>query len=118
MKNLLPQECLNQRYEPTIYHLKPLQIQKVIKFNDRYYCWGTSDNLLNPNKNEKFGSNFSDDERGDLINNTEDKLLSFTSHVNNISSEIKALQRSIAIMKQHLPKIIRYEFIRFKGDEY
>ena len=66
-------------------------------------------------KNEKFNSNFSDDERGNLINNTEDKLLSFTSNVNNISLEIKALQRSIAILKQDLPKILRDELIKIKG---
>jgi|GEM_PF-3263697 len=66
-------------------------------------------------KNEKFNSNFSDDERGNLINNTEDKLLSFTSNVNNISSEIKALQRSIAILKQEFPKILRDELSRLNG---
>ena len=38
-----------------------------------------------------------------------DELLTFTftEFVNNISSEIKTLQRSIAIMKQDLPKILR-----------
>ena len=46
-----------------------------------------------------------------------DKLLSFTN-VNNFSSEIKALQRSIAIMKQVLPKILRDELTRLKGNEY
>jgi hypothetical protein len=75
---------------------------------------------LHSNKNEKLLLNFSDDERGDQINNTEDKLLSFTSNsnINNISSEIKALQRSIAIMKQDLPKILRDELTRLKGNEY
>ena len=47
-----------------------------------------------------------------------ENLLSFTSNVNNISSEIKALQRSIAIMKQDLPKIIRDELSRLKGEGY
>ena len=45
-----------------------------------------------------------------------DKLLTFTENVNNTSSEIKALQRSIAIMmKQDLPKILRDELIRLNG---
>ena len=43
-------------------------------------------------------------------------LLNFPVKVNNISSEIKALQRSIAIMKQDLPKILHDELIRLKGD--
>ena len=46
------------------------------------------------------------------------KLLNFTSNINNISSEIKALQRSIAIMKQDFPKILRAELVRLKGNEY
>ena len=45
-----------------------------------------------------------------------ENLISFTFHVNNISSEIKALQRSIAIMKQDLHKILHDELIRLKGD--
>lgn len=46
-----------------------------------------------------------------------DELLTFTftEFVNNISSEIKALQQSIAIMKQDLPKILRDELITIKG---
>ena len=47
-----------------------------------------------------------------------ENLISFTSHINNISSGINALLRSIPFMKQDLPKIIRYELIRFKEDEY
>ena len=49
---------------------------------------------------------------------TIEKLLSFTSDVNNISLEIKALQRSIAILKLDLPKIIRDQLIWLKGEEY
>ena len=45
---------------------------------------------------------------------TIENLLSFTSNINNISLEIKALQRSIAIMKQDFPKILRDELIRLK----
>ena len=54
-------------------------------------------------------------EEGELNIYTIDKLLSFTSNGNNLSSEIKALQRSIAIMKQDLPKILRDELTRLKG---
>jgi hypothetical protein len=43
-------------------------------------------------------------EEGELNIYTKEKLLSFTPNVNNISLEIKALQRSIAILKQDLPK--------------
>jgi hypothetical protein len=46
---------------------------------------------------------------------TTENLLRFTSHINVISSEIKALQQSIAIMKQNLPKIIHDELIPLKG---
>ena len=47
-----------------------------------------------------------------------DKLLTFTKNVNNFSSETNALQRSIAIMKQDLPKILRDELSLLKGNEY
>ena len=50
-----------------------------------------------------------------LHNYTIENLLSFTSHINDISSEIKALQRSIAILKQDFPKILRDELIKIKG---
>ena len=43
------------------------------------------------------------------------KLLTFTENVNNFSSEIKSLQRSIEILKQDLPKIVRDELIRLNG---
>ena len=36
----------------------------------------------------------------------------------SISSEIKSLQRLIAILKQDLPKILRDELTRLKGNEY
>jgi hypothetical protein len=49
---------------------------------------------------------------------TIEKLLSFTSTVNNLSTEIKAVQRSIALMKQDLPKIIRDELSRLKEEDY
>lgn len=49
---------------------------------------------------------------------TTENLLSFTSNVNNLSSEIRSLQRSLALMKQDLPKIIRSELSRLKGGEY
>ena len=45
-----------------------------------------------------------------------ENLISFTENVNNFSLEIKALQRTIAIMKQDLPKILRDELIRVKGN--
>ena len=48
-------------------------------------------------------------EESELNIYTIENLLSFTSHINNISSEIKALRRSIAIMKQDFPKILRDE---------
>lgn len=54
-------------------------------------------------------------EEGKLNIYTIENLLSFTSHINNISLEIKALQRSIAILKQDLPKILRDELITIKG---
>ena len=57
-------------------------------------------------------------EESELNIYTIENLLSFTSHSNDISSEIKALQRSIAIMKQDLPKIIRDELSRLKEKEY
>jgi hypothetical protein len=49
-----------------------------------------------------------------------DELLTFTftEFVNNISSEIKPLQQSIAIMKQDLSKILRDELYLLKGNEY
>ena len=50
-----------------------------------------------------------DEAEGELNIYTIENLLSFTSHINDISSEIKALQRSIAIMKQDFPKILRDE---------
>ena len=43
------------------------------------------------------------------------KLLTFTENVNNIISEIKSLQQSIAILKQDLPKIVRDELTRLNG---
>ena len=46
---------------------------------------------------------------------TIENLLSFTSHINDISSEIKSLQRSLALIKQDLPKIIRDELSRLNG---
>jgi hypothetical protein len=49
---------------------------------------------------------------------TIEKLLSFTSTVNNLSTEIKAVQRSIALMKQDLPKFIRDELSRLKEEDY
>ena len=55
--------------------------------------------------------------KSELHNYTIEKLLSYTSNVNNISLEIKALQRSIAILKQGLPKIIRDELSRLKEEE-
>ena len=54
-------------------------------------------------------------EEGELNIYTIENLLSFTSHINDISSEIKALQRSIALIKQDLPKIIRDELSRLNG---
>jgi len=45
-----------------------------------------------------------------------DKFLTFTKNVNNISLEIKALQKSITIMKQDLPKILRDGLIFLKGN--
>ena len=45
-------------------------------------------------------------------------LLSFPTKVNNLSSEIKSLQRSLALMKQDLPKILRDELIRLNGEGY
>ena len=48
-------------------------------------------------------------EESELNIYTIENLLSFTSHINDISSEIKALQRSIAILKQDFPKILRDE---------
>ena len=51
----------------------------------------------------------------DLNLHSLDNLLTFTENVNNIYSEIQALQRSIAIMKHDLPKILRDELIRLKG---
>ena len=51
----------------------------------------------------------------ELNNYTIEKLLSFTSNVNNISLEIKALQRSISLLKQDLPKTVRDELIRLNG---
>ena len=56
-----------------------------------------------------------DKAEGELNIYTIENLLSFTSHINNISSEIKALQRSLALIKQDLPKIIRDEFSRLNG---
>ena len=44
-----------------------------------------------------------------------DKLLTFTENVNNIYAEIKALQRSISLLKQDLPKIVRNELTRLNG---
>jgi hypothetical protein len=57
-----------------------------------------------------------DEDESELSIYTTENLLSFTSNsnINNISSEIKALQRSIAIMKQDFPKILRDELIRLK----
>ena len=65
-------------------------------------------------KNEKFSRNFSDDERGNLINNKVKQVNNFFQNVNNISSEIRSLQRSLALMKQDLPKILHDELIRLK----
>ena len=45
-----------------------------------------------------------------------ENLLSFTSNIDNISSEIRSLQRSLALMKQDLPKILRDELTRLKGN--
>lgn len=45
-----------------------------------------------------------------------DKFLTFTENVNNISLEIKALQKAITIMKQDLPKILRDGLIFLKGN--
>jgi hypothetical protein len=47
-----------------------------------------------------------------------ENLLSFTSNVNNISLENKPLQRTITILEQDLPKIIRDQHIRLKEEEY
>jgi hypothetical protein len=57
-----------------------------------------------------------DEDESELSIYTTENLLSFTSNsnINTISSEIKALQRSIAIMKQDFPKILRDELIRLK----
>ena len=57
-------------------------------------------------------------EEGELYIYPIENLLSFTAHINDISSEIKSLQRSIAIMKQDLFKILRAELVRLKGNEY
>jgi hypothetical protein len=54
----------------------------------------------------------------ELHNYTIENLLSFTSHINDISSEIKALQRSIAKFREEMPQFIRSEVIRLKGDFY
>jgi hypothetical protein len=43
---------------------------------------------------------------------TIENLLSFTSHINNISSEIKALQRAVAQMKPEIRVMIREELAR------
>ncbi|MGI9009637.1 MAG: hypothetical protein ACR2F1_00415 [Nitrososphaeraceae archaeon] len=71
--------------------------------------WGTCNNLLNPNKNEKFSSNFSD-RRGDLINKTKNNLLSFTPNVNNnlelIQQQNEAIQRSIALVNKNFSELI------------
>ena len=56
-----------------------------------------------------------DEAEGELNIYTIENLLSFTSHINDISSEIKALQQSLALIKQDLPKIIRDEFSRLNG---
>jgi hypothetical protein len=55
---------------------------------------------------------------GDVFNlHSLNKLLTFTENVNIVSLKGKALQRSIAIMKQDLPKIIRDELSRLKEEE-
>ena len=56
-----------------------------------------------------------DEDEEELNIYTMENLLSFTSHINGISSEIKALQRSIAILKQDFPKILRDELSRLNG---
>jgi hypothetical protein len=55
---------------------------------------------------------------GELNIYTIENLLSFTSHINDISSEIKALQRSTTKFKEEMPQFIRSELIRLKGDFY
>ena len=50
-----------------------------------------------------------------------ENLISFTSHINNISSGIKALQRSISILKSELKIVIKLAYEeqkanRFKGE--
>ena len=59
--------------------------------------------------------NFSDYGRDNFNFPSLDKLLTFTENVNNVSSEIKALQRFISLLKQDLPKILRDELIRLNG---
>ena len=53
-------------------------------------------------------------EEGELYIYPIENLLSFTAHINDISSEIKALKRSIAILKQDFPKILRDD-LKIKG---
>jgi hypothetical protein len=66
---------------------------------------------LTTNKNEKLLLNFSD-ERDNFNLLSLDKLLTFTENVNNISSEIKALQRAVAMIKPEIRVMIREELAR------
>ena len=59
-----------------------------------------------------------EEDEGELNIYTSENLLSFTSHINDISLEIKALQRSIAKFKEEMPQFISSELIRLKGDFY
>jgi hypothetical protein len=67
---------------------------------------------------EKIRTKHEDEEGVELNIYTKEKLLSFTSNVNNISLEIKPLQRTTAILAQDLPKIIRDQHILLKEEEY
>ena len=50
-----------------------------------------------------------DEDESELNIYTIENLLSFTSHINDISSENKSIQRSIALLRQDIKKIVREE---------
>jgi hypothetical protein len=56
-----------------------------------------------------------DDESQNNIRTSE--LLNILSELSDIREEFKALQRSFALLRQDIPKILRNELVRLKGDD-
>ncbi|MGI9011911.1 MAG: hypothetical protein ACR2F1_12085 [Nitrososphaeraceae archaeon] len=69
---------------------------------------------MNPNKNGKLNDDFP---KGDnLFSVNKYKNITNFPKESDLREEIKALQRSMALLRQDLPQVVRSELYRLKGD--